>query len=273
MQVPEQVPRDSDRMNGRFLMKGILGKTIQYIKSAGKYIQCAQREFVEKSCPSDLLTQTDIAVHDFLSEKLLRLIPGSAVLSEEGRINTAVSDAEKLWIMDPVDGTLNLIHDYGRAVISVALKTGTETVFGVVYDPGTDECFHAAGGQGAYLNGRRIRVSDRPHNEWLVAQGTSLYSRENAATLFEAARRVFMGCRDLRRCGSAAMEIYMIACARQDAFFEIGLKLWDYAAAELILTEAGGVCSDWNGNKLQPGSTAAFSNSCDHKWFLDTLNG
>ncbi|HOV69250.1 MAG TPA: inositol monophosphatase family protein, partial [Clostridia bacterium] len=84
--------------------------------------------------------------------------------------------------------------------------------------------------------------------------------------------RVFLACRDLRRCGSAAMEICLIACARQDAFFEIGLKLWDYAAAGLILREARGICSDWNGNILQPGSTAAFSNAHDHKWFLDTLN-
>ncbi|HOV70151.1 MAG TPA: inositol monophosphatase family protein, partial [Clostridia bacterium] len=113
-------------------MKDILEKTIQHVKSAGKFMQCAQREFVEKSCPSDLLTQTDIAVHDYLCQKLVELIPGSAVLSEEGNPDTVI-DAEKLWIIDPVDGTLNLIHDYGRAVISVALRIGEEIVLGVVY--------------------------------------------------------------------------------------------------------------------------------------------
>jgi myo-inositol-1(or 4)-monophosphatase len=248
-------------------MEELLIKTIECVKQAGQLYNCPDLRTKTKTCPADLVTAVDLSVQEFLTNALKELIPDSEVYGEEGN---EVS-ADKLWVLDPVDGTLNLVHGYGRAVIALALMIKGKTVLGVVYDPETDECFYALEGKGAYLNGLPIHVSHNKHEQWLVAQGTSLYYSQYADRLFEAAKRVFMSCSDLRRCGSAAMEICLIACGRQDAYFEIGLKLWDYAAATLILTEAGGIGSDWHGEMLQPLGTAAFSNNIEHQWFIETL--
>ena len=146
-----------------------------------------------------------------------------------------------IWILDPVDGTTNLIHDFQHSTISLAYAKGGKILFGVVYDPFHEECFTAELGKGAFLNGKPIQVSKKEQlGDCLTAIGTSPGCREHADENFARMRRIYDQCQDIRRIGSAALELSYVACGRLDGFYEENLKIWDYAAGSLLVTEAGG---------------------------------
>ena len=142
---------------------------------------------------------------------------------------------------DPVDGTTNFIHDFQHSVVSLACSERGRITSGIVYDPYRRECFEAQEGWGAFLNKRPVSVSKAAElSQCLIAVGTSPGHRERADESFRKMRAVYDRCQDIRRVGSAALELCYVACGRLDGFFEERLKLWDYGAAGLILREAGG---------------------------------
>ena len=156
------------------------------------------------------------------------------------------------WILDPIDGTTNLIRDYHLSAVSLGLYENGEITFGVVYNPFTEELFYGAKGEGAYLNGAPIQVSNQPEfKDAVVSFGSSPYEKNRAKELFPIFYNIFMNCADFRRTGSAALDICYVACGRQHAYLEQNLKPWDYSGASIILREAGGVITDW-GNKELP---------------------
>ena len=192
----------------------------------------------EKEGHANFVTDVDCAVQDYLAGALSSLLPGSAFIGEE-QDNDALTDAPT-WIIDPVDGTTNLIHNCRQSAVSIALLENRQPVLAAVYQPYTDELFFAEKGCGATLNGQKISASQHPFERALVCFGTSPYNAELAEKSLKLALSFLQNAADIRRSGSAALDLAHIACGRQDVFFEVVLKPWDFAAGALLVTEAGG---------------------------------
>lgn len=219
---------------------------------------------------ADYVTQVDIAVQDFLKTALHELEPDIQFLGEETGLQRM--NADSYWILDPVDGTTNLMHDYQHSVVSLALCRNKEIVWGVVYDPFHDELFSAAKGEGSFLNGSPIHVSSAQKlSETIIGIGTA--KRELAKENFSRFLKVYENSQDIRRLGSAALELAYTACGRQGGYFEAYLNPWDYAAGMLLVQEAGGKVSDWNSKELDPaqGSHVVGTNGNVHEELLRLL--
>ena len=199
---------------------------------------------------ADYVTETDLAVNRFVSERLLALLPGSGIVSEEEP--AANTDAQYLWVLDPIDGTSNLIFDLRMSAVSICLLHGGEPVLGVVYNPFSQELFSAIKGGGAFLGDEPIAVNAMPTLEAsLIGVGTTPYNRKKAAEHFAAIQRVFLHSLDIRRSGSAALDICYVACGRLSGFFEHQLSVWDFAGGAIVLTEAGGKITDFADRPLR----------------------
>ena len=209
--------------------------------------------------PADYVTQVDTDIQGFLAKELGNLFPDIQFLGEEEGLHEMTGDT--YWILDPIDGTTNLIHDYQHSVVSLALYEKGEITLGIIYDPFREDVYHAGKGKGSFLNGTPIHVSDAEVlAETIIAVGTSPYDRELAKDNFERIQRVFEKSQDIRRTGSAAMDLAYVACGRTGGFFEPRLSPWDFAAGMLLVAEAGGQVTDFEGkplNFLQRGSVVA----------------
>lgn len=196
----------------------------------------------------DFVTAVDEAVQNFIQKELQLLYPDILFVGEES--TEASIDMNRLvWVLDPVDGTTNLIHDYKNSAISLALLDKKEVIAGIIYDPYLDEMYFAEKGKGAYLNEQPIHVSNaKSMSESLIAIGTSPYYKNEAADNFEIFEKIYMDCQDIRRTGSAALDLAHIACGRIEGYLEKKLKIWDFAAGALIVREAGGCVFDYEGN-------------------------
>ncbi len=208
------------------------------------------RKIHAKEGRGNFVTEYDCAVQAALRERLLALVPGAAFLAEEDDADKCDIHTGYSFIVDPIDGTANFTRGYKMSCISVALAKEGYPVAGVVYNPYTDETFTACKGGGACLNGEPIRVSDRDLAQGIVMFGTAPYSTELSQKSFETAFRYFSRAQDLRRSGSAAYDMCCLACGRAEFFFEWILCPWDYAAASVIIEEAGGFVSDLAGNPV-----------------------
>jgi myo-inositol-1(or 4)-monophosphatase len=200
-----------------------------------------------KSQPIDLVTEVDHACEAHIVDALERERPEDAVLAEEGRGEDR-SDALLRWVIDPLDGTTNFAHGYPRFAVSIGLERAGEPALGVVYDPLLDELYHAVTGGGAFRNGRPIRVSaEASFERALLATGFSydkaLAEDDNLAE-FRAALKT---ARELRRDGSASLDLCYVASGRLDGYWEHKLRRWDVAAGGLIVREAGGRVTDRSG--------------------------
>ena len=204
---------------------------------------------VKEKGVADYVTQVDVAVQDFLKKELYRFTPDIQFLGEETGLQQMNTDC--YWILDPVDGTTNLMHDYQHSVVSLALCRQKEIFLGVVYDPFHNELFSAVKGKGSFLNGKPIHVSSaKKLSETIIGIGTA--QRELAKENFAKFLKVYENSQDIRRLGSAALELAYTACGRQGGYFEVYLNPWDYAAGMLLVQEAGGKVTDWSGNALDP---------------------
>lgn len=196
----------------------------------------------------DFVTAVDEAVQNFIQKELQLHYPDILFMGEES--TEASIDMNRLvWVLDPVDGTTNLIHDYKNSAISLALLDKKEVIAGIIYDPYLDEMYFAEKGKGAYLNEQPIHVSNaKSMSESLIAIGTSPYYKNEAADNFKTFEKIYMDCQDIRRTGSAALDLAHIACGRIEGYLEKKLKIWDFAAGALIVREAGGCVFDYEGN-------------------------
>lgn len=252
----------------------MLDKIIEAVKEAGRIILSAHNResaVTAKEGKKNFVTKFDVAVQDFLFSELAKAFPEAEFVGEESE-NDFESKALR-FIIDPIDGTTNFMQDYRCSCISVALCEGDDIIAGVVYNPYTDEIFSAEKGRGAYLNGEKIKVSDRPLSDGLALFGTSPYHPENTDETFALLRRVFDFSRDIRRSGSAAYDICMIACGRCEVFFEKALQIWDIAAGTLILKEAGGIAVSYEGKEisLSRPSDVVFANPKAYEEFITLL--
>lgn len=200
---------------------------------------------------ANFVTVYDVKVQEFLMREITALIPSAVFIAEEKENDASVLRGEYCFIIDPIDGTTNFIHDYRHSCISLAMVSFGETVFGAIYDPYLDEMFSAEKGEGAFLNGKPMRVSDRPMPLAVAAFGTCPYYKDTLADkTFALARDVFVAASDMRRPGSAALDLAYLAAGRNDLFFEFLLSPWDIAAGMLLLSEAGGIATQIDGSPL-----------------------
>ena len=249
-------------------------KLFSIVKNAGKIILDEKDRFdVHKKGDADFVTKTDIAVQNFIARELSALCPDVDFLSEEAPEHEIRGD-KYTWVLDPIDGTMNFIRGLSASVISLALLRGEETELGIVYNPYSDEMFYARRGEGAFLNGKKISVSKNSSLEdSLIAIGTAPYYKPLVGDCFELYRELFLRGIDIRRTGSAAIDICNVAAGRFDCYYEYMLSIWDYAAARLILTEAGGTITNAEG--LATGgerkSPVIASNGALHKTVLDLV--
>jgi len=252
----------------------MLCKIIETVKKAGEIVLSAHNQedsVTAKEGKKNFVTKYDVAVQDFLFAELGKAFPEAEFVGEECE-NNFESTALR-FIIDPIDGTTNFMQDFRCSCISVALCKENDVIAGVVYNPYTNEIFSAEKGKGAYLNGEKIRVSDRPLSDGLALFGTSPYHPENTDATFELLRKVFDFCRDIRRSGSAAYDVCTIACGRCEVFFEKELQPWDIAAGTLILREAGGIAKNYDGNEISFGKPedVVFANPVAYEEFVTLL--
>ena len=196
----------------------------------------------------DLVTEADLAAERFIIERIQTHYPRHAILAEESGATVSVErPSEFKWIVDPLDGTTNYAHGYPCFCVSVALERAGIIVLGVIYDPLRDEIFAAERGEGATLNGRRIRASEVSElNRAMVCTGFPYDVRDRGDFARHFAHFI-MHAQAIRRDGSAALDLAYVACGRFDGFFEEGLRPWDVAAGVLLVEEAGGRVSHYDG--------------------------
>lgn len=203
--------------------------------------QNAELEHQYKS-GDELVTNVDLAVDAMIREAIEQRFPEHQILSEESSPNLDITAlGEALWVIDPIDGTVNYAYGHYQSAVSIAFCQQGKTQYGVVYSPFTDECFEATLGKGALLNRAPIHVG-KPDSlaRSLVATGFP-YRKDNVKQLARRLEAVLSHCRDIRRLGSAALDICWLACGRLDAYYET-VSPWDLAAARLIALEAGARC-------------------------------
>jgi myo-inositol-1(or 4)-monophosphatase len=233
--------------------ESMLDKLSAIVRRAGEIILSADMSKTRlevKSSPGDFVTQYDIAVQDMLHDELKDLLPEAKFMGEESRQEN-VNTNGYCFIVDPIDGTTNFAWDYHHSAVSIGLAYNEKMVIGLVYNPYLDELFYAEAGKGAFLNGNRISASQRSLKNSLVLFGSSPYDKTQADTTFSLAKLLYEKALDVRRSGSAALDICYIACGRCDLFYEMRLSPWDYAAASLIVCEAGGLITTLQGESLQ----------------------
>jgi len=194
----------------------------------------------------NLVTEMDIRAERAVVETVLDSFPSHGILAEE---ETSIRNgSEFTWIIDPLDGTTNYAHGYPCFSVSVALEQSGEIVLGVVYDPMRNELFMAELGQGAFLNEKMIRVSNTDRLiKSLLATGFPYDRKVCQKNNLDNFNNLLMSSQEVRRDGSAALDLCSVAAGRFDGFWELKLKPWDVAAGSLIVREAGGTVSDFSG--------------------------
>ena len=228
---------------------------------------------VVKKGDIDLVTEADLASEALIIERIRTHHPQHSVLAEESGESVRIDDSLWKWIIDPLDGTTNYTHGYPCFCVTIALENNGRLVLGVTYDPTRDELFAAEKYQGASLNHKPVKVSGTENlsDSMLVTGFPYDHSkRDNLAYTFE---NFLMKSRAVRRDGSAALDLAYVACGRFDGFWEEGLNPWDVAAGVLMIEEAGGRATSYDGSDVDIYSPPfCASNSKIHKEMLAILN-
>jgi len=228
---------------------------------------------VTKKGDINLVTEADLASENHIIERIRSYYPKHAILAEEsGEAVIKGGDPSWKWIIDPLDGTTNYAHGYPCFCVTIALEHDGEIVLGVTFDPTRDELFAAERGRGATLNGKPIRVSPTEKlGDSLIVTGFP-YDFKQKPNFARHLTDFLFHSRGVRRDGSAAIDMAYVACGRFDGFWEEGLNPWDVAAGTLLIEEAGGVVTYYDGSKYsiyQPPICA--SNGAIHSQMLDVL--
>ncbi|MDQ2701511.1 MAG: inositol monophosphatase [Pseudomonadota bacterium] len=200
----------------------------------------------------DYASEVDGLAEEAIIKELRRANPEYAILGEEGGAQKGRGGPSRgTWVIDPLDGTSNYLHGWPHWCVSIALVENGEPTHGVIFDPLRNELFTASRGSGATLNERRIRVSERKDlGGAMLITGFPPRERARAAPQLECLRGMLAEAEDVRRTGSAALDLAYVACGRADAYFEAGLQPWDIAAGVLMVREAGGRVADFRGSAL-----------------------
>ena len=241
-------------------------------RKAGSYLMSQPVFSVDCKLSNDYVTDCDRESERLIREMLLSAFPGDGFLGEEDGEQAGQNGR---WIVDPIDGTTNFICDLPLYTISIAYEEQGEIVVGCVYCPRLDEMFTATKGGGAFLNGRPIRVSDETVlRNAIVAMSFAHRNEEAGSRMLRLLPRMRGRFSDMRRLGSAALDLCLTACGRFEAYVELDLHIYDIAAGVLIVTEAGGRISGWPGDPDGPLHTGNIIACCPQLYdgVYETLN-
>jgi len=229
-------------------------------------------ESVEYKGAINLVTEVDLACEATIIETILSQCPDHQILAEESGL--AETSSPYKWIIDPLDGTTNYAHGYPCFAVSIALEHAGEVQMGVIYDPMLDELFEARKGQGAFLNGQQIRVSQTPETKRaLLATGFAYDVHEASDDNLDHFADFIKCSQAVRRDGAAAIDLAYVACGRYDGFWELSLWPWDVAVGSLLVTEAGGQMSLFDGSPMDIyAKQIVASNGIIHDDMIRTLN-
>lgn len=225
------------------------------VREAGRIVKNAHagsEQIEKKEGLANFVTAYDVQIQQYLIGEFQKLIPGAAYFGEEatdGNKQQASADGYTFYI-DPIDGTTNFMFDYNFSCISVGVAYQKQMVAGFVYNPYVDEMFTAIRGKGSFLNGHPIHAENLGIGEGIVAFGCARYNEDNMDLLFDAVKEIFWNSLSIRSGGSAALDICRAAANRNVGFLEFKLQPYDYAAASLIVEEAGGVISQVDGRPI-----------------------
>lgn len=246
-------------------MHPMLNIAVRAARNAGKVIirsfEQLDKVEVESKGSNDFVTSVDTAAEEAIIETIRKSYPEHTIIGEESGVLTG-SDDDYQWIIDPLDGTTNFIKGIPHFAVSIALKVKGKLDQSVIFDPIRGELFTASRGKGAQLNGMRIRVkAHKDLSATILATGFPFKNKQHTNAYMAMFTTLFQKTSDLRRAGSAALDLAYVASGRVDGFFEIGLKPWDTAAGELLVIEAGGLVTDFIGghNHATSGNIVASS--------------
>jgi len=243
-------------------MHPMLSNAVKAARRAGNIITRASDDIgalkIQTKTYNDFVTEVDKAAEQAIIETLKDLYPSHGFLGEEsGESN---SESEHIWIIDPLDGTTNFLHGLPQYCISIALQERGVLTQGLVYDPNRNDLFTATKGRGAFLNDKRIRVSQRTKlQQAMIGTGFPFRDFTHLETYMAMLQDMIKKTSGIRRPGSAALDLAYVAAGWYDGFWEIGLSAWDIAAGGLLVQEAGGIVADFEGNEswLQTGNILA----------------
>ena len=232
-------------------MHPMLNTAVKAARRAGNIISRATRNLdivaVREKAVNDFVSEVDREAEHAIIQTLHEAYPGHAILAEESGASGA---SEYRWIIDPLDGTTNFLHGFPHYAVSIALEHRGIVTQAVVYDPSRNDLFTASRGRGAFLNETRIRVGKRLHlRSSVVGTGFPFKEMAHLDPYLAMLRDMMKGTAGVRRAGSATLDLAYVAAGRLDGFWEIGLAPWDMAAGSLLITEAGGLVGDLEGNE------------------------
>ena len=247
-----------------------------WAKEAGRvqleYFRSSNLDIKTKFNDSDIVTAADKVSEEIIISNIRKKYPTHSILSEES--GTSGYENDYRWVIDPLDGTTNFSSGLPEFCVSIGIQYKNQTIIGVVFAPYLGELFYAVRGEGAFLNGKKISTGNNTDiHKAVVTTGFPVDKDRTTDNNLDNVARVLPLVRGLRRLGSAALELAYTACGRQGGYFEVYLNPWDYAAGMLLVQEAEGKVSDWNGRKLDPaqGSQVAGTNGQVHEELLKLL--
>lgn len=259
------------------MMHPMLNIAIQAARQSSRIIfrfldQMDKVEISEKT-QNDFVTQVDRLSEETIITQIKKSYPDHAIFAEESGYMKGFNE-DYCWVIDPLDGTRNFMHGVPHFAISIAVMKKGAVELGLVYDPIRQELFTATRGQGAYLNSRRMRISaNKKFEQTLIGTGFPYKNKEKIHTYLKTFQTVFANGGDIRRAGSASLDLAYVASGRLDAFWESDLQIWDVAAGALMIKEAGGMVTDFkNGENYLEGGTIVAGNPKTHKELLQIIN-
>ena len=225
----------------------------------------------QKSTPIDLVTIADTDSETFILNKIRSTYPKHDIIAEESSYNQ--NGSEYRWVIDPLDGTTNYVHNIPIFAVSIGLQYKKETIAAVVYNPAADKCFWAEKNSGAFLNDEPINTtSTNTLDDSLLVTGFPYIHDDRWEKCFEQFKDLYGRTQGIRRLGAAALDLCFVAMGRFDGFWEFGLQPWDVCAGALILEEAGGKVSDWDDSPMPfSGKRVLATNGHIHREMMDVL--
>lgn len=257
----------------------LLKKIKQIVNNCGKIMLDVQKKYLEvqkKEGNNNIVTFYDKYIQSILKEKLTELIPNSIFFGEENDDYIRNFEKDKyVFIVDPIDGTTNFSRELKMSAISIALLKNEQPILAVCYNPYMQELYTAIKGSGAFLNDERIHVSNKKLQDGILLAGCAPYYNELRKKSLDILNKLSLIASDYRRYGSAVIELCNIASGKAEVYFELKLMSWDYAAASLIIQEAGGKITTISGEKIQyknPTSIIASNGVEDYIKYLEQDN-
>lgn len=233
-------------------LEALTQQAIEVVKQASAFIQQEAHTFstdrIEYKDINNLVSYVDKETEKLLVAGLREILPEASFITEEGTTGEDRNTEALNWIIDPLDGTTNFVHGLPVYCVSVGLVRGKEPLIGIIHEPNLDELFYGWQGGGAWCNGKRLQVSKAQHlSESLIATGFPYRNFEKQAKYMEILSTLMRRTHGVRRMGAAAVDLAYVAAARFEGFYEYNLHPWDMAAGVLLIKEAGGTVTDFEG--------------------------